>query len=194
MDARMAADNRTVILTHALRLFSARGYDAAGVQEIVAAAGVTKPTLYHYFGSKAGLLEALLARYFEGLVARATEAAAYDHNITLTLRRVTEAYFSYAQAHPAFYRMQLAMVFAAPDSDPYRAVVDWQARQYAIIEDLFLRAAEDHGNMRGRHRRYAVSLRGMIDTHIILWLNGHVTLDDELMRLAVHQFMHGIFS
>ena len=30
-------------------------------EEIVDAAGVTKPTLYHYFGSKRGLLAALLA-------------------------------------------------------------------------------------------------------------------------------------
>ena len=54
-------DNRSKILSCALKLFSARGYDAVGVQEIVDAAGITKPTLYHYFGSKRGLLETLLA-------------------------------------------------------------------------------------------------------------------------------------
>ena len=41
----------------ALQLFYEKGYDAIGVQEIADAAGVTKPTLYHYFGSKYGLLE-----------------------------------------------------------------------------------------------------------------------------------------
>ena len=29
-----------------------KGYDAVGVQEIVDTAGITKPTLYYYFGSK----------------------------------------------------------------------------------------------------------------------------------------------
>ena len=50
-------ENRDHILDCALRLFAARGYDAVGVQEIVELAGLTKPTLYHYFGSKRGLLE-----------------------------------------------------------------------------------------------------------------------------------------
>ncbi|HIZ64719.1 MAG TPA: TetR family transcriptional regulator, partial [Candidatus Blautia pullicola] len=44
-------DNRELILNAALDLFYARGYDAVGVQEIVDRAGVTKPTLYYYFGS-----------------------------------------------------------------------------------------------------------------------------------------------
>ena len=52
-------DNREAILSEALHLFYVRGYDAVGVQEIVDAAGVTKPTLYYYFGSKKGLLETL---------------------------------------------------------------------------------------------------------------------------------------
>ena len=53
-------DNRTGLLHSALTLFATRGYDAVGVQEIVENAGVTKPTLYHYFGNKLGLLETLL--------------------------------------------------------------------------------------------------------------------------------------
>lgn len=55
-------DNRMNILQKALQLFYEKGYDAIGVQEIADAAGVTKPTLYHYFGSKYGLLEAVAGR------------------------------------------------------------------------------------------------------------------------------------
>lgn len=44
----------------AARLFATRGYDATSVREIVEAAGVTKPTLYYHFGSKAGLAQALV--------------------------------------------------------------------------------------------------------------------------------------
>ena len=53
-------DNRETILNTALELFCNRGYDAVGVQEIVDKAGVTKPTLYYYFGSKQGLLREIL--------------------------------------------------------------------------------------------------------------------------------------
>ena len=49
-------DNRERILQCALELFYAKGYDAVGVQEIAQKAGITKPTLYYYFGSKYGLI------------------------------------------------------------------------------------------------------------------------------------------
>ena len=52
-------DNKKNIMNIALKSFSLKGFDAVGVQEIVEKSGVTKPTLYHYFGSKTGLLEAI---------------------------------------------------------------------------------------------------------------------------------------
>jgi len=41
----------------ALAEFARRGYDAVGVTEIAAAAGVTVGSLYHHFGSKPGLYD-----------------------------------------------------------------------------------------------------------------------------------------
>ena len=58
-------DNRQLIMNSALTLFYESGYDAVGVQQIVDSAGVSKPTLYYYFGSKQGLLEALLNEHFQ---------------------------------------------------------------------------------------------------------------------------------
>ena len=60
-------DNRSNILSQAVELFASRGYDAVGVQEIVDAAGITKPTLYHYFGSKLGLLNTIFTEHFTAL-------------------------------------------------------------------------------------------------------------------------------
>jgi len=51
-------DTRAELLDRALDLFAAYGYDGVGVQQICNAAGVTKPTLYHHFGSKRGILRA----------------------------------------------------------------------------------------------------------------------------------------
>lgn len=51
---------REDILTQATKLFAHQGFSQTSVREIVEAAGVTKPTLYYYFGSKAGLFEALV--------------------------------------------------------------------------------------------------------------------------------------
>ena len=67
-------DNKEKILQCALELFYARGYDAVGVQEIAETAGVTKPTLYYYFGSKKGLLETLLETEY-AVLRQALESA-----------------------------------------------------------------------------------------------------------------------
>lgn len=190
----MRDNNRSAILAQALQLFAARGYDAVGVQEIALAAGVTKPTLYHYFGSKQGLLETLLSEHFARLMELVQPAAAYNRDLPLTLTRLVAAYFEFARQHATFYRLQMALMFAPPDSDPAQAVRRYNEEQHHLMESLFLQAANDHGNMRGRHQRYAVTLRGMIDTYIGLYLNGYTRLDDALLHQAVHQFMHGIYS
>lgn len=51
---------REDILSQATKLFANQGFAKTSVREIVEAAGVTKPTLYYYFGSKGGLFEVLV--------------------------------------------------------------------------------------------------------------------------------------
>jgi AcrR family transcriptional regulator len=187
-------DNRSAILASALNLFAARGYDAVGVQEIVEAAGITKPTLYYYFGSKRGLLDTLLESEFAPLCQDVQQAAAYHGDLPLTLEKVARAYFDFAKTHRAFYRLQIALWYAPFNSEAFRAVAPWNERLYQVIERLFAQAAEQHGNMRGRQRAYAATLLGMINTYIGMALNEYTELEDPLVYRAVHQFMHGIFS
>ncbi len=51
------------LLEAAERLMLAKGYEAASVEEICQAAGVTKGSLFHYFGSKEDLGMAVLDRF-----------------------------------------------------------------------------------------------------------------------------------
>jgi AcrR family transcriptional regulator len=187
-------NNREHLLTCALDLFAARGYDAVGVQEIAEAASITKPTLYHYFGSKSGLLETLLEENFTALFSSLEGASAYNRNIIDTLNAIAGAYFDCARLNPRFYRLQLSMGFAPPESDGYKAIQLINQRQRNLLEAFFLRAAEDHGNMRGRSQAYAATFLGMLNTHIVLALNGSLALTPELSLNAVRQFMYGIFS
>jgi AcrR family transcriptional regulator len=187
-------DNRDTILEQALTLFSERGFDAVGVQEICDAAGITKPTLYHYFGSKRGLLEAILAQYFSELRIRLSIPADYRGDMPLTLQSITEIYFTFAGEFPSFYRLQLALWFAPQESEGYKAVIIQNRFQYEMIEKLFLDAVPQHGNMRGRHQAYALTFLGMLNTYIGLGLNGLATLDVDLARQAVRQFQYGIYS
>jgi hypothetical protein len=54
---------------------------------------------------------------FAPLIAALANAAAYQGDLTLNLQRITQTLFSYAQSHPFFYRMQLALWFAPRQSE-----------------------------------------------------------------------------
>src|SRR6185437_13849757 len=55
-----AARNRTLLLDAARRLIAERGPDAVTMDDVAAAAGVGKGTLFRRFGSRAGLMMVLL--------------------------------------------------------------------------------------------------------------------------------------
>lgn len=50
------------LMAAATAVFADKGYAGASVNEIVERAGVTKPVLYYYFGSKSGLFKTILDR------------------------------------------------------------------------------------------------------------------------------------
>jgi AcrR family transcriptional regulator len=68
------AHARARLLRAAADVFDRKGYAAASVREIVEQAGITKPVLYYHFGSKEGILLAILeegARQFQRALASA---------------------------------------------------------------------------------------------------------------------------
>ena len=70
------AQREEQMLRVAERLFAKRGYHSVAVDEIAAGAGVTKPMVYAYFGSKEGLFEACTARAADALIDRLAASAA----------------------------------------------------------------------------------------------------------------------
>jgi AcrR family transcriptional regulator len=58
--ARRAAETRDALISAAQRLFVANGWTATGMRDVAAEAGVATETVYAYFSSKRGLLQAVL--------------------------------------------------------------------------------------------------------------------------------------
>ncbi|MCU4178426.1 TetR/AcrR family transcriptional regulator [Bosea sp. BH3] len=71
-------DKRRQILDGALHVFTARGFDAASMNDIAAAANVSKGTLYVYFEDKEHLFVALIEREREAQKRGAFEALNHD--------------------------------------------------------------------------------------------------------------------
>jgi AcrR family transcriptional regulator len=70
------AQTRAAILDAATRLLYTRGLDGIGVAELCTTIGVSKETLYRHFGSKDGLVLAVLEARSDRLVRWLDEAAA----------------------------------------------------------------------------------------------------------------------
>ena len=114
-------ENKENILKCALDLFYAKGYDAVGVQEIAEKAGITKPTLYYYFGSKYGLLETLLTTKFKVFRERFERVAYYNGNVTETLNRIAADYVDYAVNDQKFYMLLMSMFYLPRENEMYKA-------------------------------------------------------------------------
>ncbi|WP_277982051.1 TetR/AcrR family transcriptional regulator [Sphingomonas phyllosphaerae] len=67
--------NRTRLIAAARAAFAAHGFAGASMDELTAAAGLTRGALYHGFGDKKGLLAAVVAQVDGEMAARARAAA-----------------------------------------------------------------------------------------------------------------------
>lgn len=183
-----------MVLESALRLFSERGYDAVGVQEIVEGAGVTKPTLYHHFKSKQGLLETLLDERLQPLDEALAAACDYQGDLPWTLERIVSAYLAFATRDRAFYQLLLSTYYAPFENAAHKAVASRLQRHFALLEQVFVAAVPGHGNLKGKQRRLSVSLLGLINSFLPLVWNGQESNDGALAHAIAKQFSYGIYA
>jgi AcrR family transcriptional regulator len=81
------------------QVFAQAGYESASMDEIAELAGVSKPMLYAYFGSKEGLYLAYIERAGGQLLERLVNASAADEQSASVLRaRITE-FLSFVEEH-----------------------------------------------------------------------------------------------
>jgi AcrR family transcriptional regulator len=145
------------ILKSALTLFSEKGYDATSVREICSASGITKPTLYHFYGSKEGVYRALVDDTLERLREDIARALAEDGPLRGRLRRLALTFFGAACAEPDLARFILALTHTPPSSAPRTDFL----RFYDEILALVTRAIEE-GVDRGEVSPGPVDIRLLI--------------------------------
>src|SRR4051794_18067281 len=113
------AERRELITEAAGRLFGERGYDGTRLEDIAAAAGVTKPVLYRHFDSKKELYLALLARHRDDLGSfTGVKQAAGSHREWL--RAVLEIWLAYVEAHSYAWKMLFRDTGGGPEIHAFR--------------------------------------------------------------------------
>ena len=125
------ADRRALIVEAAGRQFGENGYDAARLDDIAAAAGVTKPILYRHFADKEALYLALLARHRDDLPSF-TAAMPREGTVEERLRPVLDGWVAYVEEHTYAWRMLFLDAGGGAEVQAFRLKVRAAARNVLV--------------------------------------------------------------
>lgn len=150
-------DTRRALIDAAAEVIGRRGVEGASTREIYQLAGVTAPTLYHHFGDKQGLLDAVVTDAFERYLAT-KRALPRTGDPAAGARLGWDAHVAFAQANPSLYRLMWPLGQAEPPPAAAQSAGELQ-KAFAKLADLgFLRPG-----MTPRHaaRTLSAALRGV---------------------------------
>ena len=111
------AGKREEILAAALERLATRGFHGVGMDEIGEAAGISGPTVYHYYSSKAELLVDGFDRIGERVMAGADEALRTSHSAHEALAQLARSYTAVAADSADLIVVTAREGFAVPDAD-----------------------------------------------------------------------------
>ena len=112
------SDARQLVLVSAIAEFAKKGYAGTSVQDILRATRLSKPTLYYYFKSKAGLFRAILDFAYDESFRLMQAGVEKRTRCEERLIEVAAAVFAFARNHQSLIRLVFATVFAAPEEIP----------------------------------------------------------------------------
>ena len=127
---------RTRLLNAAVRVFDRKGYAGASVREIAEMAGVTKPALYYHFGSKEGVLLAVLRQAQEEFAAAVDQAVARTGTARNRITALCEDVYGLFGRHVPVARVAHAVFFGPPDGAPPFDPTVFEARLRQAIEQI----------------------------------------------------------
>lgn len=105
--AEMIAETTEKLLRVARRRFTEVGYAAISMDALCAEAGLTRGALYHHFGGKEGLLEAVVRQIDQDLTARLKRDSLLHKDPWRALRHCCQKYLELAASDPEIQRVML---------------------------------------------------------------------------------------
>lgn len=131
----------------ATRLIAERGFGAVTLDDIAAAAGVTKPIVYRHFRSKDELHLALLARHRDALLETLSTGLAERAPLEARVPAVAAAWLTFVDDHPYAARMLFRDTTGAPEFERFHEEMRATARgalAHLIRSERSLRVPEEH--------------------------------------------------
>ncbi|MEI3843649.1 MULTISPECIES: TetR/AcrR family transcriptional regulator [Microbacterium] len=133
MTASSGSDTRERLIRAAADLIAAAPGEDFSLRAVCDAVGVKMPTLYHFFGSKQGLIDAVVERGFDLYLGEKAAMESTGDPIQ-DIRAGWDAHVAFGLAHPGFYTLMYGKVRPGHSPAP-------QARASEILRGLTGRAA-----------------------------------------------------
>ncbi|WP_262284292.1 TetR/AcrR family transcriptional regulator [Micromonospora sp. MA102] len=192
---------RELVLAAATALFAERGFDAVGLRDVAAAAGVDVATVAHHTGTKAELYDACFARVFAaerevlevaGQRARAALAAGRADALR-TLHDLVDVFVDFLEDRPETTALWLRRWL-----EPHRhADLDqrYAAPLYTLVEELLATAAEGGALVEPTPHVTVRSLVWAVHGHVVALAagTGSGARERREFRGFVHRFLDGLY-
>ncbi|MGW3626245.1 TetR/AcrR family transcriptional regulator [Streptomyces sp. NPDC000880] len=174
-------ERRQQLIGVALELFGHRSPDEVSIDEIAAAAGISRPLVYHYFPGKQSLYEAALRRAANELAGRFLEPP--EGPLGARLLRVMGRFFDFVDDHgPGFSALMRGG--PAVGSSTTNAIID-EVRQ-AAYEQILTHLGI--GTPSARLELVVRSWVSLAESTALIWLDGRRIPRGELELQLVHDF------
>ncbi|MET9599035.1 TetR/AcrR family transcriptional regulator [Streptomyces sp. NPDC006459] len=176
-------ERRQQLIGVALELFSHRSPDDVSIDEIAAAAGISRPLVYHYFPGKLSLYEAALRRAADELALRFVEPR--EGPLGARLLRVMGRFFDFVDDHgPGFSALMRGG--PAVGSSRTNAMIG-EVRQ-AAYEQILTHLGLGLEQVPARLELVVRSWVSLAESTALIWLDGRRIPRGELELQLVHDF------
>jgi len=177
-----AEDKRRRILAAAVRVFAAQGYEATRVGDVAKEAGVAYGLVYHYFGSKDAVLEAVFHEQWGRLLAAVALAEETGKTAPEQLGLVVKIVLRTWRDDPDLVRLLVREITRSPH---IQDELDEIGQAFASLERI-VRRGQEEGTFRSdvEPRVAAFMLYGALEEVLTGWVLGQLADDADAVAAA----------
>src|SRR6185312_15461032 len=175
-------DKRELILQAAVRVFARQGYEASPVGDVAREAGVAYGLVYHYFGSKDAVLEAVFREQWGRLLAAVALAEETGETAPEQLGLVVKIVLRTWRDDPDLVRLLVREITRSPHIDDE---LDEIGQAFASLERI-IRRGQEEGTFRSdvEPRVAAFMLYGALEEVLTGWVLGQLPDDADAVAAA----------
>ena len=164
MTCKMSTRDR--LLNCALTIFADKGYSATGTQEIIEAAGVTKPVLYHYFKSKEALFRELVGGIYDATAVAWDEVKQREKSPISQLRDIARISFAGSGRDPRLPRLLMQTHYGPVIAGLSEFMATHTSRRFLFIHEIITAAIKKKQLRQGDPASIALYFCCIMDQHI----------------------------